>query len=78
MRKLWDDCEQGKHRAEKRRVGIKILQGRLWEQGKILVPQELHASVVQALHCHVHPGVQKTLQLIMRRYDFKISPPPTN
>lgn len=45
--------------------------GRLWEEGKILVPTALVPRVIEVLHRRSHPGVQKTHDLVKRRYIFE-------
>ena len=47
-------------------------QGKVRAQGKICVPLSLMAKVCKAPHAFAHPGVDKTGEMVDRRYKFTV------
>ena len=54
--------------------GIKYVlhQGKVRAQGKMCVPLSVMAKVCNATHAFAHPGVDKTVEMVDRRYMFTV------
>ena len=57
--------------AEHRRADRHVKgRGQLLEHHYVIVPEAVASKVIQAVHSCSHPGVDKTLELLHRRYKF--------
>ena len=57
--------------AEHRRTNGHVNgRGQLLEHHYVIVPKAVASKVIQGVHSYSHPGVDRTLELLHRRYKF--------
>ena len=54
--------------------GFSLFQGKLRHHGKIVVPFSLTDKVLTAMHQYVHPGRDKLIELVRRKFYFTFRP----